>query len=597
MPPRGRTPRRRAERRLAAILAADVVGYSLLMASAEESTHRLVGEAFERARKEIERGHGQIFSTTGDGFMAEFPSAVEALKSALRIQSDLERRNQALEAAHRIVLRIGLNVGEVVDTGRLGGMTLNIAARLETLAEPGGIAMTDAVLQQVHRAVATRYVALGRPYLKNIDDPPLVYMVPRTATLGWGDDGAPPQSDLNAGAREYRPSLAVLPFRTASKEDETYFAEGIVEDVIRALSGLQDLVVISRSSTQSFANALPDLPRIGQSLDARYVLHGQVRRSNGSLRISVELDEAHSGSVIWIEKFDGDIAELFDLQDRIALRVAQSIAPHLRRRELDRALRKHPGSLTAFDLTLRALALIYKGERQALEQSMELLRQAVAIDPAYAPAYSHLAAAHSRRVGQGWASDLAAESAAAAEYAQSSLDLDPNDPVSLAIAGHVHSYLLRDYAAATRLLDRAVAAGPSCALAWGYSSLTSGYTGRYEAAISQAEWAVRLCPIGADSGRFAAYLAQAYYLANRHDEAVAWARVAAADAPTDAANLRLLIAALTASEQPDGAEHFCRRLLQIAPEFSLTAFRLRTPLSSSVREVLIARLRAAGVPE
>ena len=577
-------------------MAADVVGYSVMMAVAEEATHRLVGEEFERARKDIERGQGRVFSTSGDGFMAEFPSAVEALMSALRIQSDLEQRNQASGPEQRIVLRIGLNVGEVVDTGRLGGTTLNIAARLEQLAEPGGIALTDAVLQQVQRTVATRYVAMGRPYLKNVDDPPLVYMVPRTATAGW-KPGAPPQPDLAAGSREYRPSLAVLPFRTASSDGQSYFAEGIVEDVIRALSALQDLVVISRSSTQGFANAPPDLPRIGQSLDARYVLHGQVRRSNGSLRISVELDEAHSGSVIWIEKFDGDIKELFDLQDRIALRVAQSIAPHLRRRELDRALRKHPGSLTAYDLTLRALALIYKGERQALEQAMDLLRQAIVIDPAYAPAYSHLAAAHSRRVGQGWASDLAAESAAAAQYAQSSIDRDPNDPVALAIAGHVHSYLLRDYTAATRLLDRAVAAGPSCALAWGLSSLTSGYTGRHEAAISQAEWAVRLCPIGADAGRFAAYLAQAYYLVGQYEEAVAWARVAAADASTDAANLRLLIAALMANQKTDDAQHFRSKLLQIAPDFSLAAFRLRTPLPPPVREGLIARLHAAGVPE
>ena len=582
-------------RRHAVILAADVVGYSSMMESDEEATHGLVGEEFDRARRAIERSRGRVFSTSGDGFMAEFPGAVAALRSALRIQTETEQRNAERPARKRIMLRIGLNAGEVVDTGRLGGTTLNVAARLEALAEPGGIALAEIVYQRTHRAVPTRYVPLGRPFLKNIDHPPMVYMIPRSVSAGSGRGPELPHSLAGSAAREYRPSLAVLPFRTSEPEN-AYFAEGIVEDVIRGLSALQDLVVISRSSTQSFAQGPLDLARIGQALDARYVLHGRVRRADRQLRISVELNEARSGSVIWVEKYDGGIDELFELQDRIALRVARSIAPHLRRRELDRTHRKPPSSLNAYDLTLRALALIYRGEREALGAAMDLLGRAVAIDPAYAPAYSYLAAAHSRRVGQGWASNLAEENAAAASFAQLSLEREPNDPVALAIAGHVHSYLLRDYNGARRLLDRAIASGPSCALAWGLSSLTCGYMQQYEAAIEQGLWAVRLCPIGADAGRFACFLAQAYYLADRYEEAVAWARVAAADAPNDAANVRVLIAALIASDQDDAAIHFSSRLLQIAPDFRVDAFERRTPLPLPARDVFIARLRKANVP-
>lgn len=572
------------------------------MSDAEEATHRRVGEELERVAREIGRSHGRVFSIAGDGLMAEFASAVEALKCALRLQAEMGRRNAMQRSGQEpILFRIGLNVGEVVVEGdRVGGTAVNVAARLEALAEPGGIALSEAVVNQVRRAVTADYQFLGRPQLKNIGDRVGVYQIPRAACSSWTGPmpwqrPASGQSEGELG-REYRPSLAVVPFRTRDVED-AYFAEGMVEDVIHALGALKELVVVARSSVQEFARGPLDLTRIGQALDVRYVLHGSVRKAGSGLRITVELDEAQSGTVIWVDRFDGEIESVFELQDRIALRVAQSLAPHLRRRELERAARKPPDSLTAYDLTLRALELFHGAERGALERAGALLRQSIAAYPGYAPAHSHLAALHMRIIGQGWSADPAAESATAANHAKSSLERDRNDAVALAVYGHVQSYLFRNYPVAMEFLDRAMAAGPNCALAWGFSSLTRGYLGEHEQAVEHAEWALRLCPIGPDAGRFAHYLSQAYYVAGRYAEATSWGRTSATEAPANTSNLRCLIASLVALGEAEEAKYFASKLLQLVPDFRLADFRNRTPLPPPVAEVFAERLRQAELPE
>jgi adenylate cyclase len=245
--------------------------------------------------------------------------------------------------------------------------------------------------------VAAPYEPLGERALKNIRDPVMVYGIPASACSSWINMPALPRMstpDMTAAeaGSDYRPSLAVLPFRTLQKDQsDAYFAEGMIDDIIRALGGLKDLLVISRSSTIGFARMPLDVRRVGHELDVRYVLHGSVRRAGNALRIAVELSESQTGSVIWADRFDGDLADLFDLQDRIALRVATAIAPQLRERELNRAQRKHPDSLTAYHLTLQALDRFYRMDRSSLQQARDLLEQAIAHDPGYATAYSHLA--------------------------------------------------------------------------------------------------------------------------------------------------------------------------------------------------------------
>jgi len=370
----------------------------------------------------------------------------------------------------------------------------------------------------------------------------------------------------------------------------------MVDDIISALGGLKDLVVIARSSTQTYAGAPLDLRRVGFDLDVRYVVHGSVRRSGKMLRIAVELSEAQSGQVIWADRFDGELAHLFDLQDRIAMRVATAVAPHLRELELSRALRKHPASMTAYDLTLQALDQLSRMDRVSLVRAREMLEQAIAIDPEYAPAYSRMASLHLRCVAQGWSENEISDRMTAASNARLAIERDRNDAVALAIFGHIQSYLLKDYSIATDYFDRAMTVGPSCAWAWGYSSLTCGYLGDFATAVARAEKAVRLSPLGPDAFWFEHFVSQAYYLSGRYDDAVAWARMSDAHNRANTANLRCFIASLAALNQLDEARQVASRLLQLAPTFRLATFRSRTPLQGSVADIFAERLGSAGVP-
>ena len=601
--PRQVGSRRKVQRRLAAVLGADIVGYSALMGQAEEEAHRRVGAELDRVFREIEKSHGRVFTFAGDGLMAEFPSAIEALKCALRIHADTARRNARLTPDQWLRFRVGINSGEILlQENRTGGTAVNIAARLEALAEPGAVCMSAAVFEQVRRTVAASYEPLGQHRLKNIRDPVMVYGIPASACSSWINMPALPRisvPDVTAEAgSEYRPSLAVLPFRTLQKDQsDAYFAEGMIDDIIRALGGLKDLLVISRSSTIGFARMPLDVRRVGHELDVRYVLHGSVRRAGNTLRIAVELSESQTGSVIWADRFDGELTDLFDLQDRIALRVATAIAPQLRERELNRALRKHPDSMTAYDLTLQALDRFYRMDRSSIEQARELLEQAIAHDPDYAPAYSHMASLRMRWIGQGWSEDELADRTMAASVARMAIERDRNDALGLAIYGHLQSYLLKDYGVAQEYLERAMAAGPSCAWAWAYSSLTCGYLGDIATAIARAERAVRLSPIGADSFWLEHYLSQAYYLGGRYDDAIAWGRMSAAHAGANTSNLRCLIASLVAAQDMDEARKITHQLMRLVPTFRLATFRARTPLRGEVRDQFADRLRLAGVPD
>ena len=577
------------------------------MERSEEETHERVGAELDRFRREIERAHGRVFGFAGDGLMAEFPSAVEAMKCGLRFQSEASKRNNRLPADQQILFRIGINSGELVlQSGRTGGTAVNIAARLEQIAEPGGICLSGSVFEQVRRVVTATYEFLGEQRLKNIRDPVAVYGIRAASCSTWlgmpalprltsqaMPDVSPANSDL-----EYRPSLAVLPFRTLQKDQsDAYFAEGMVDDIISALGGLKDLVVIARSSTQTFAGAPLDLRRVGHDLDVRYVVHGSVRRSGTMLRIAVELSEAQSGQVIWADRFDGELSGLFELQDRIAVRVATAVAPHLRERELTRALRKHPANMTAYDLTLQALDQLSRMDRPALERARELLDQAIAVDADYGPAYSRMASLHLRWVAQGWSADEGGDRRAAASAARMAIERDRNDAVALAIYGHIQSYLIKDYGIARDYLNRAMAVGPSCAVAWGYSSLTCGYLGDVETAIARAERAVRLSPLGPEAFWFEHFLSQAYYLSERYEDAVAWARMSDAHNSANTSNLRCLIASLVALGEPEEARRAVPRLLQLAPTFRLTSFRSVTPLQGAIRDLFAERLCSAGVPE
>ncbi len=376
------------------------------MSTEEEHTHRRVGAEMDRLKKEIERSKGRVFSLAGDGLMAEFPSSVQAMQCAIRAQANIAKRNERISESRRIVFRIGIHVGEVVAIGeRTGGNTVNVAARLEQAAEPGGILLSAAVFEQVRTIVHANYEWVGEKRFKNIREAILLYKIAPGRLLGMVASPAP-TTVVREPHADYRPSLAVLPFRSLQENQaDAYYAEGMVDDIIRVLGGLKDLVVVSRSSTSGYNQGTPDIVRIGQDLNVRYVLRGSMRRAIDQVRISVELGDAMTNESIWADGFDGTVAEIFDLQDRIALRTASSIAPHVHKLELRRASYKDHNSITAHDLTLQALDRINIATGDSLDEAQHLLQEAAALDPSYSAPMSHLAYLHMFRIGKGLSVD------------------------------------------------------------------------------------------------------------------------------------------------------------------------------------------------
>lgn len=588
-------------RRLAAVLAWDIVGYSAMMGRNEEGTHRRVGVEVNRLAREIERAKGRIFSFAGDGLMAEFPSAVEALKCALRIRTESRKRNARLPTNERIRFRIGINSGEIiVHNGRTGGNAVNVAARLEQAADPDSIYLSRAVYDQVNRMVPVDYIWVGERRLKNIRDSTTIYMIsPDASATG---ETVPAVRELSSASEvgidaEYRPSLAVLPFRTLGADrTDAYFAEGMVDDIVRMLGGLKDLIVVSRSSTMGYAGVAPDLQTIGRELNVSYVLRGSVRRVDDQLRIAVELVDARTQQSIWADRFDGHMADIFDLQDRIALRTASLIAPYVRERELRRASYKDRNTLTAYDFTLQALDQLYVKDPSALSRAQGLLKRAIGLDSNYPTALTHLAYLQLFRIGQGWSLNEHEDRLAAAEAALLAVQRDHNDALALAIHGHLHGFLHKEHDAALAILDRAIAIGPSCALAWSFSSYVCGWTGDSVAALERARQGLRLSPIGPDAGCWHEHaLSQAHYLAEEYDEAIAWAHKAA-NHGRQLSNLRCLTASLVAADRLSEAHNVALRILQAKPDFRLKAYQSQTPLRGQIADLFIERLRRAGLP-
>jgi adenylate cyclase len=597
----GISRRRGVKRRLAAILGADIRGYSSLMAANEEETHRRVNATMDRLLREIRKSQGRVISHSGDGLMAEVPSAVEAVKCALRVQAENARRNINVAPEKRIDFRIGINSGEIIlQQGRVGGNAVNIAARLEQIADPGGIFISSTVFEQVRSVVTANYESAGERQLKNIPLPVQVYRISAESCLaGLARPASPivaPRTPL-VSAADCRPLLAVLPFRRLQADGaDAFFADAMVDDIIRLLGGLKHLFVVARGSGADFAPTPLDRQRLCDELGVRYLLRGSVRRAATTFRVGMELTEAATGRVIWADRLDGDAADEFDLQDRIASRIASSVAPLIQEQELNRGLRKHPASMTAYDLTLQAVDQLYRMDRDSFFRSGVLLGQAVAQDSGYAAAHSLTAYWHITCVGQGWSRDVDADTAAAARAARAAVERDRNDALGLAVYGHTQSYLLKNYATAMELFDRALAAGPNNAWAHSLSGLTYGWTGDHATSLVRAEEAVRLSRLGPDAYFHEHVLSQALYLSGRFEEAITWGRKSAAHCPAQTSTLRSLTASLVAAGNVAEARHVAQHLLQLEPGFKVASFDARTPLSGDGRRRFAERLLEAGLP-
>ena len=404
-----------ATRRLAAILAADVAGYSRLMGADEEGTHeRLKALRRELLDPKITEHHGRIVKTTGDGELVEFASVVDAVRCAVEVQQAMPEHNTGVAAGSRIELRIGINLGDVIVEGDdLYGDGVNIAARIEALADAGGVFVSNTVHDQVRDRLPFDFEDLGEQQVKNIARPVRVYRVRSEGPHPNPPPHAGEGSALSArvGAAEPpvlplpdKPSIAVLPFANMSGDPEQeYFADGMVEEIITALSRIRWLFVIARNSSFTYKGHAIDVKQVGRELGVRYVLEGSVRKAGGRVRITAQLIDAVAGAHLWADHFDGSLEDVFELQDKVALSVAGVIEPALQAAEMRRSAARPTTDLSAYDLYLRALAEFYPRTKERVLEALGLLEQAIAIDRHYGPALAWAAICHVTLVRDGWA--------------------------------------------------------------------------------------------------------------------------------------------------------------------------------------------------
>ena len=580
-------------RRHVAILAADMVGYSRLMEAAEDDTHRWLMRLRSQVLDPGVVAHrGRVVKNTGDGFIAIFDDVADATQCAISTQRAVTVATIEQTVERRVSFRMAVTYAEViVEEDDVYGDAVNVAARLQAYAEPGGLIVSDAVVDNLGADHGLGLVDLGDLPLRNLTRPVRVFEVrtPRIPSRLIGD--------AQAGT-EARPSIAVLPFRMRpTSPEESYFASGMVDDVIHALAALKELFVVARGSVLGYSGATIDARSIGNELGVRYVLYGSVRRTGGKLRIETELSDAETGTVIRSDQYDGDQTELFELQRRISVNVVRTIAPQVRERELVRARRKHPQNLTAYDLILQALDHLFRMEYESFSLARGLLQQALASDPNYALAHAYTAWWHGLRVGEIGSPDPEADAVAAINHADTALELDSDDAQVLALCGHAYAFHLRDYRRAIELYDQAIAAGPSVAMAWTMSSATRGYIGDADRAVEHAEQGLRLSPLDERLYWHEGILAQAHYLCGNYDEALEWARSAVERNVSIRFNLRTLIATLVALGELSEAHEVAQQLLRVQADFRLEPYAQLCPFLQPTLDLWLRRLHLAGLPE
>jgi len=582
------------KRRLAAIAFADVAGFSRLIALQDVDTVL----RWRTLRTEIMEPHmtrhgGRVAETAGDAVLVEFPSVVNAVRWAADVQQAQER-TRTTDGPLALHLRIGINVDDVIDEdGILQGDGVNIASRIHQAAEPGQIVVTGAVRDYVMNRLPLTFHDLGTPPMKNIARLVRVYTVQWTEGVR-GDRIAQPYLQWAS-----RPTLAVLPFRTIrGTEDESYYGEGITDEIITGLSRNRSLYVIARNSTLRYRERDKDLRQIATELDVRYVLDGSVQRQGTRLRINTELTDIVGNISIWAQRYEGSTDDLFEFQDRIAASILSSIEPRVRAVETARIGDRPTESLDAYHCVLRAMSLLYFFTEESYREAGKLLERAIVIDPSYAQAYAYLGWWLNFRIGDGWSKDPDKDKARALSVSRRAIELDREDPFALAVAGHILSFLGKNPEEGLDLLEEALALNQNLAFAWGLSALTLAYLGRPDEGLERLQNVWRLNPFDPLNFYFWIVAGIAEFVAGRYNEAIVWLRKCRRANPRFLAGLRMLAASLAISGDEAGARAIAQELLAIEPSFRVSTFVSWYPLR---RQDDLSRLEkallAAGLPE
>jgi adenylate cyclase len=579
----------RVERRLAAILAADVAGYSRLMGLDEAGTARRLRDHLAAMRPIVGKHDGRIVKTTGDGVLIEFPSVVAAVECAIKVQKLMARRNAKLTAEQRVLYRIGINLGEVlVERDDILGDGVNIAARLEGIAEPGGICLSRSAYEQVKGKIDAQYADMGEQRLKNIADPLQVFRI----NVGLAAAApAPPTLALPD-----RPSIVVLPFTNLSDDPEhAYFADGVTEDLTTALSRLRWLFVIARNSAFVYKDKAVDVRTIARDLGVRYALEGSVRTAGQRIRITGQLIDGETAKHIWAEKYDRQLHDIFTVQDEITENIVAAIEPHLYAQEGYRAARQPPESVDVWGLVVRAIDLINKFGRKHNEEAQRLLRRAIEIDPHYARAHATLSWAIWWATLYYYFEDRSEGYRQSALHAQEALRLDQSEPwahmtvgLNLSTSGQ-HQRALAEHQAALNL-------NPSFALArtaYGWALLRAG---RFDDAIAETAKALRMSPLDSFAGLYTSIHGLALLAARRFAEALPYLRASVAADAEFAGHYNALISCCGHLGLIEEAVEFTARRNKVGPPLRVGV--LRNNLRGFAHcEVFAEGLIKAGIPE
>jgi adenylate cyclase len=594
-------PTARVERRLAAILAADVAGYSRLMGGDEEGTLARL-KACRRAvvDPKIAEHRGRIVKTTGDGMLVEFASAVDAVRCAVEIQRGMANGNVGVPEAKRIEFRIGIHVGDIIiDDDDIFGDGVNIAARLEGIADPGGICISDDAHRQIRGKTEIVYDDMGDQSLKNISEPMRAWRArpaDAAAAIPQPLKVDPPPAAL---ALPDKPSIAVLPFANMSGDaEQEYFADGMVEDIITGLSRMTWLFVIARNSSFTYKGKAVDIKQVGRELGVRYVLEGSVRKAGNRVRITGQLIDASNGAHLCADRFDGDLEDVFDLQDEVTTSVIGAIAPKLEQAEIERAKRKPTEKLAAYDYFLRGMANIYQGTKEANLAALQNFQRAIEIDSDFATAYGMCAYCYVWRKANGWMVDRERETAETEQLARKAARLGADDAVALCQAGFALAFVVGALDDGVALIDRALVLNPNLATAWRFSGYVRVFLGEPELAIEHLNRAVRLSPLDPLIFIVQNGVVLAHFFAGRYDEALSWAQKTLRQNPNYAAAIIMAAVSAALAGREDEMRKAVGRLYEIDPKSGIANFSNVWPLRRPEDLAAFEKgLRLTGLPE
>jgi adenylate cyclase len=580
------------ERRLAAILAADVAGYSRLMGIDEEGTHKaLKAHCRELVEPKIQQHRGRIIKNTGDGFLAEFTSVLDAVRCATEIQQGMTVRNAKTPDDQRIEFRIGVHQGDIItDTGDIFGDGVNVAARLEGISDPGGICVSARVQEDVRGKLDLALDDIGERQLKNIERPVRVY---RILSENKATRSRP------ALALPDRPSIAVLPFQNMSGDSEQdYFADGIVEEIITALSRFRQLFVIARNSSFTYKGRAADIKEVGRELGVRYVLEGSVRRAANRVRITAQLIDAKTGGHLWAHRFDGTPEDIFDLQDQVTASVVGAIVPKLEEVEFNRIKFKPTESLDAYDYYLRAMMYFNQWTNESIDEALKLLNRAIELDPEFASAHGLAAWCYTRRRQSHWMKDYPHEMAELERHARRAIALANGDAVALSSGGWALVHVAGCVEEGAAAINRALTLNPNMTNAWHVSGWTNIYIGDPDKAIEHFAHAMRLNPLDPIFQRMQIGTIAAHFLAGRYEQSSLFAQAALQQHPNYLPLLRVAAASYALAGKMTEVKKAVARICQLDPA---------SPLSRAVdfapfrRPEDISRyrdaLQKAGLPE